>query len=208
VTLMAVIGAGLLAGMLHVYLGPDHLAALAVLSLKEPSRAWRQGLRWGLGHCGGVLFVAAVVFSFRSLFDVEVISKAGEALVGVSLIALGVWGFYRGRRQVSAPPAHGHGPAAYVVGVLHGAAGTSHLLGVVPSLALPSAALSGAYLAAFAVATTLGMGLFAGFLGLLGGRSEEAKARRAAWMVRTASAASVLVGLAWIALPAFGLRLP
>jgi hypothetical protein len=206
--LIAVVGAGLLAGMLHVYLGPDHLAALAVISLKEPLRAWRQGLRWGLGHCGGVLFVAAIAFSFRTLFDLEGISKAGELLVGVTLVALGVWGFLRGRRQVADGSAHSHGPAAYIVGILHGAAGTSHLLGVVPSLALPSAGLSGVYLAAFAVATTLAMGLFAGFLGFVGGRSKEARARRVTWMIQAASIASVLVGVAWIALPVLGFHLP
>lgn len=203
----AVIGAGLLAGALHVYLGPDHLAALAVISLKSP-RAWRQGLRWGLGHCGGVCMVAALAFTFRSFFDVEGVSRAGEMLVGLTLVALGIWGFLRERKDLAAETGHHHGKAAYVVGILHGAAGSSHLFGIVPSLSLPTDELAAAYLLAFGMSTVLAMGLFAGLLGLAGGRSDDARRRRARWMIRTASAASVVLGLAWIALPALGLKLP
>jgi len=54
--------AGILAGLLHVFTGPDHLAALAPLSLQAKRRAWAVGFRWGLGHSSGVLVVAAIAF--------------------------------------------------------------------------------------------------------------------------------------------------
>ena len=41
---------------------------------------------------------------------------------------------------------HGHGRAAMAVGTLHGLAGSSHLLGILPALALPSDGAAVAYL--------------------------------------------------------------
>lgn len=202
---IGVVGAGLLAGALHVYLGPDHLAALTVMSLKAPSRAWRLGIRWGLGHTGGILLVAALAFTFRGLFDVDRMSHVGELLVGVTLIGLGLWGLLR--RRSPETESHGHGRAAFLVGTLHGAAGTSHLLGILPSLALPTGGLALAYLAAFGLATILAMACFAGMLGLCGRRSEDDRGRRLGWMVRAASCVSVGVGVAWIVLPLSGVAL-
>lgn len=62
-----------------------------------------------------------------------------------------------------------HGKTSFGVGVLHGAAGTGHLLGVLPSLALPplSAAI---YLAAYGAAAVASMTAFAGVLGVVGRR--------------------------------------
>ena len=205
-TVLGIAAAGLLAGALHVYLGPDHLAALAVMSLRAPSRAWRLGLRWGLGHTGGVLAVAALVFSFRGLFEVERLSQAGEILVGITLIVLGLWGIRRARPSTE-PEGHHHGRAAFLVGTIHGAAGTSHLLGILPSLALPSTELALVYLGAFGTATILAMAVFSGVLGAVGRRSDEHHARRVGWMIRGASAVSILVGAAWIVLPLAGISL-
>lgn len=204
-----VLGAGLLAGALHVYMGPDHLAALAVISLKAPARAWKLGVRWGLGHAGGVLLVAALAFSCRGLLEIDRVSHAGEMLVGMTLMALGIWGLLKSapRQEAPAPPGHSHGRAAFLIGTLHGAAGTSHLLGVLPGLALPSAGLSLTYLGAFGLATILAMGLFAGVLGAVGRCSPDQGARRVTWMIRSASVCSILVGAAWIGLTVAGMSL-
>jgi nickel/cobalt exporter len=187
---IACLGAGLLAGALHVYLGPDHLAALAVLSVREPRRAWLLGLRWGVGHAGGVLIVAALALLTRGLLDFEGVSRAGELLVGLSLIALGAWGF--SKRFPPKPPVKAG--AAWAVGALHGVAGTSHLLGVLPGLAMPSTAHAAAYFAAFSIGTIAAMACFAAALGAASGGEA-----RAAWLLRLASAASVAVGAVWIA---------
>ena len=54
--------AGLAAGLLHVFSGPDHLAAVAPLAADERSRPqWRAGLQWGLGHTVGVLLIAGLL---------------------------------------------------------------------------------------------------------------------------------------------------
>jgi len=57
------------------------------------------------------------------------------------------------------PVAHVHTHAAFAVGILHGVAGSSHVFGVLPALALPpvSAAL---WLAGFGLGTIAGMGGF------------------------------------------------
>src|SRR4029079_8802240 len=101
--------AGLLAGLLHVFAGPDHLAALAPLSLKAGRRAWAVGLRWGLGHSSGVLVVAAVAFVLRQVVHLEAWSGWGERLVGVTMIGLGLWGLRSLFRERLHAHEHDHG---------------------------------------------------------------------------------------------------
>src|SRR5947208_640983 len=99
--------AGLLAGLLHVFAGPDHLAALAPLSLQARRRAWIVGLRWGIGHSSGVLLVAAVAFGLRRVVHLEAISGWGERLVGATMIVLGLWGLRSlFRERLHAHPHH------------------------------------------------------------------------------------------------------
>ena len=50
--------AGLAAGALHVWSGPDHLAAVAPLAVRGRRRSWAVGMRWGIGHSAGVAAVA------------------------------------------------------------------------------------------------------------------------------------------------------
>ena len=38
---------GIVAGIVHVLTGPDHLAAVAPLAVRRPKRAWLPGVRWG-----------------------------------------------------------------------------------------------------------------------------------------------------------------
>lgn len=215
----AVCLAGLLAGSLHVFSGADHLAALAPLSLQARHRAWTLGLRWGLGHSGGVLLVAAAAFGLRQVSDFEALSGWSERLAGVSLILLGLWGF-RGlfRRRLHAhahphdgeehvhfhvhppkedhadPQAHVHSHAAFGVGLLHGLGGTAHLLGVLPGLALVRALDTGAYLGCFAAGSIAAMTLYAALIGALADRG----LRTYRWMLGTASCACALTGFAWL----------
>jgi len=55
--------------------------------------------------------------------------------------------------------------AALGVGILHGLAGSSHLLGVLPALALPTALATALYLGSFATGTISAMILFATTIG-------------------------------------------
>ena len=221
--------AGLLAGLLHVFSGPDHLAALAPLSLRAGRRAWVVGVRWGLGHASGVLVVAGLAFGLRQVVHLERLSGWGERLVGATLIALGLWGLrslFRDRLHAhphghgegdhvhvhvhrpgeahDTPRAHVHVHAAFWVGTLHGLAGTAHLVGILPSLALPTARETAAYLGSFALGTLIAMASFAVVLGWFSERGLGVYR----WALGAASALCALTGVAWILLPLLGFRLP
>jgi hypothetical protein len=93
-------------------------------------------------------------------------------------------------------PATWHEPArsSYWVGLLHGAAGTGHLLGVIPSLALPPA-LGAAYLLCYGVAAVFAMGCFGFFMGLVGNRVSATWLRR---FMFTCGLVAIGVGVFWI----------
>ena len=109
--------AGFLAGFIHVLAGPDHLAAIAPLAAKHPRNSWIAGLRWKVGHASGVCLVGIMTLLLRGLIPVELVSKSGDRLIGVMLIAIGAWALRKGLR-IHAHAAHMH--AALAVGTLHG----------------------------------------------------------------------------------------
>src|SRR5439155_5176637 len=109
-----------------------------------------------------------------------------------------------GEEGHEAPRAHVHTHAAFLVGTLHGLAGTSHLLGVLPSLALPSWRHTAGYLATFAAGTIAAMILFAAAVGRIAPARAEDGMVFTRWALGVASALCALVGVAWIALPLFG----
>ena len=178
---------GAIAGAFHVLSGPDHLAAVAPLAISSRTQAWRQGWTWGLGHTSGVLAVALLALALRQVLPpVSVISSWSDRIVGAALVAVGLWSVSRALRIDHAPHAHngrthghthvqrgptwarrvGHPHASFTLGLLHGAAGSSHVLGVVPALALPSTLEALIYLAAFGGGS---IGAMAGFAALVGG---------------------------------------
>jgi hypothetical protein len=185
--------AGLAAGLIHVLSGPDHLAAVAPLAGGR-GRAWRAGFLWGLGHSGGVLAVGLLALALRGALPIEALSTWSERLVGVALVGVGLWGFTRVLRGPI--HSHVHVRAAAAFGVLHGVAGSAHLLGILPALALPSAAASVGYLAGFGAGTVAGMTGFAEAFGWLGGHDDAPRRRR--WLLTASSAAAIVVGLVWI----------
>ena len=177
---------GALAGLFHVLAGPDHLAAVGPLALEGRRRGWIAGWTWGIGHAAGVVLVAALAIFLRDrLPPLEMISAWGERLVGVVLIGVGFWALKRSARVRQAPHTHGavshdhlhvqtgpqwmrrlgHAHASFCLGVLHGIAGTSHFVGVLPALALPTRAASMTYIAAFGIGTVVAMTAFAAVIG-------------------------------------------
>jgi hypothetical protein len=103
------------------------------------------------------------------------------------------------------PGTHAHHHTAFFAGILHGIAGTAHLLGVLPALALPRWQASIAYLVAFALGTVGAMGTFTWTVGAW------SKDRGALSLRRTLCATSALtiaVGVVWIAAPMLGFPLP
>jgi hypothetical protein len=216
---------GFLAGFLHVLSGPDHLAAVAPLAVESRDRHWRPGFTWGMGHTGGVLVVGLLALLFRELLPVELLSSWGERMVGVVLIGIGIWGARRaagltihvhehehdGVRHAhvhahqahaphAAPHPHTHTRAAFAVGVLHGLAGSSHLLGVLPALAFATRTESIAYLVAFGVATVTAMTVFAGIMGLFATRARAGGAAVYRNVLYACSIGAIVVGGVWLLL--------
>lgn len=160
--------AGAAAGLLHVFSGPDHLAAIAPLAAEGPASRWKTGLQWGIGHTAGVLVIAALLLLLREQLPIESISSYSERVIGIALIALGCWGAWKASRNRRA--SHSHQRASFAMGTLHGLAGSSHLFGVLPALAFAARLDSGFYLGGFGCGAIAGMSAFAAGVGLVSGR--------------------------------------
>ena len=188
--MMVALFAGLAAGLLHVFSGPDHLAAVAPLTSDRDRQHWQTGLQWGAGHTAGVLCIAALLLLVREQLPLDAWSAYSERLVGVALIAVGAWGLWKARRR--AKP-HSHAGASFVMGALHGVAGSSHLFGVLPALAFSIRADAALYLTGFAVGAIAAMTAFAAGVGLAAIRFGHAR-----HFLYASSAAALVIGGVWL----------
>ncbi len=197
---------GVVAGAVHVLAGPDHLAVLAPFSVEAGPRAWRVGLRWGIGHATGLVGLAALAWMLRGVLDLGLLHRTSAPLIGFVLIAVGVWGLVHVRRarvgEHAPGEAHVHTTAALLVGTLHGIVGTGGVLAVVPVLAMPSALEAGGYLVGFGAGTLAAMVAFAALLGRISPREQGSAYRR---VFIAASAAALLVGVVWLVLAWLGI---
>jgi hypothetical protein len=191
--------AGLAAGLLHVFSGPDHLAAVAPLVADGAPRPARTGLQWGIGHTLGVLLIAGLLLLVREQLPLEAISAYSERIVGVALILVGGWGirsaWVRTRRSAGEKTAHSHSGASFAMGVLHGLAGSSHLFGVLPALAFSTRVESVWYLGGFGAGAVVAMSAFAAVLGLL---STIFSRRHSSSLLYASSAAALVIGGFWL----------
>ncbi len=87
--------AALIASILHVISGPDHLAAVIPFAIESKKKAWKIGLFWGIGHLLGMMLIGILFLLFRELIPVEKISEYSEQLVGIVLVFIGLWSFYK-----------------------------------------------------------------------------------------------------------------
>ncbi len=214
---------GLVAGLVHVLSGPDHLAALAPLTVDRPARAIRVGIQWAIGHSFGVALIGIASFLLRELIPLDSTSAYSERIVGVLLIGIGLWSLkkafatrihahahahdgehhthihvHRSGHQHAEEPVHFHSHAALGIGTLHGLAGGSHLIGVLPALWLPSRWSAAAYLICFGIGTLGGIGLFSSVLGLFAGRFGGQGARTYRYLMSGCGLAAVAIGSAWL----------
>jgi ABC-type nickel/cobalt efflux system permease component RcnA len=87
--------AALIASMLHVIMGPDHLAAVTPFAIESKKRAWKIGLSWGLGHLAGMLGIGLLFAMFKELIPVDLISQYSEQIVGFVLLGIGIWALFK-----------------------------------------------------------------------------------------------------------------
>lgn len=188
--------AGLAAGLLHVFSGPDHLAAVAPLAADSDRGKWRTGLQWGIGHTSGVLLIAGMLLLVRERLPLEAISAHSERLVGIALILVGAWGFWSAWvRRCAGATTHSHSGASFGMGALHGLAGSSHLFGVLPALAFATRIEAAFYLAGFGAGAIAGMTAFSAAMGLL---SSYLSHRHSSGLLYASSAAALVVGGFWL----------
>ncbi|KAG6623888.1 protein phosphatase 2C 10 [Phytophthora cinnamomi] len=90
---------GMLFGLIHVLTGPDHLSALATLSAGSSWRSFALGVRWGCGHSIGLIVMAVLFISLDGKLDFSVLNVVTDVLVGVFMIALGVYGVHEGVKR-------------------------------------------------------------------------------------------------------------
>lgn len=216
---------GLAAGCAHVLSGPDHLAAIAPLAIDQRRATWRLGLLWGLGHSGGVWVLALAALLFREALPVDLMSTWGERLVGFILIGIGLIGLRRMLRthvhshvhehdgvrhahiHAHEHPhdedhalTHTHSHSALGIGALHGVAGTSHLLGVIPALLLPTRLAAASYVISYGIGSIVAMTVFAWVLGLFAHRLRAAGDRVYRLLLGACCVATVGIGCYWCAI--------
>jgi len=193
---------GIIASSLHVIGGPDHLAAVTPIAIESKSKSWFIGLFWGLGHTAGVLLIGLLFLLFREVIPIENISGYSEQIVGIVLVAIGVWALLKIRNGVK-KKSHNNSfkkniLAAFSVGLIHGLAGVSHLIGILPTLALPSTIDSVLYLSGFGIGTIATMIVFSWILGTIAQNfSEKKKASFFRNLRIFGGLIAIIVGLFW-----------
>jgi len=213
---------GLAAGAVHVVGGADHLVAMAPFSLNRPLAACRSALAWGAGHSTGVIVLALIAIGIKDLAHVEAMSSWAEFLVGVALLVVGALAVrtafgleLHSHQHHHQDHDHGQGHASHQhlhlhvrgqsnhrrhvhaasgLGLLHGLAGASHLLAVIPALALPAHAAAG-YLIAYLVGSIGAMFSVVAAVSLL---TQRSGARLLPFLVGGTGALSIVTGAIWL----------
>jgi len=226
---------GLLASIIHVVAGPDHLAAVCPLALNAKFRPWLIGMSWGIGHVAGMLLLGLIFFFFRDLFPIEFISRNSEKIVGILLIIIGLWAllkvinYYNSNHRHAHTHAgkdgntyvhhHGHTHdtskkhshvhneakekqsywAAAGIGVIHGFAGVSHIVSMLPTLAFSNNYEAALYLIGFGIGTIVAMVGFSFLLGLLAKTaSKQRKDTVFIGINAIAGISAIFVGVFWM----------
>ncbi|BCS32192.1 hypothetical protein TBR22_A14020 [Luteitalea sp. TBR-22] len=209
---------GLVTGMRHA-LEPDHVAALSTLVAEgHGSRrtAWL-GAWWGLGHTAALLVVGVALGALRTSLPASV-EHALETGVAVMLMLLGaraIWlGVQEMRRGSDAWHRHGaaahHHPAAgrhlhvgrwslspraFLVGVVHGLAG-SGALAVLAMSEFPGLPARLLFVALFGLGSVAAMAALSGLAGWHLSRLSE-RPGASAWLQLSAGLLSLVVGGLW-----------
>jgi len=190
--LITTLFSAILASILHVISGPDHLAAVTPLAISSQRKGWKIGLVWGLGHILGMLLIGILFLLFKEVIPIESISAYSEQLVAIILIIVGLWAFYRifnEKKKHTQPHTHTDGEthihtyqnnteehihkkeikqnvlSSFGIGFIHGLAGVAHFILLLPVLAFETKFEGVQYILGFAIGTILAMTVYALILG-------------------------------------------
>lgn len=124
----------ILLGVQHSF-EPDHMAAVAVLATEQKKgtgRLWRviwRSSHWALGHSLTLVVFASLILLLKSTLSLHIAAQV-ELAIGPLMIWLGVLAIRRNFRQVKSlpvlttPPAPAGLSRSFLVGMVHGLAGT------------------------------------------------------------------------------------
>lgn len=219
---------GFFAGCLHTLSGPDHLAALAPLSIgRTRIESAAVGALWGCGHDAGQLIFGLLFLVLKDRLHIEVIRTWGTRVVGLTLMVIGAMGI-REASEVPAPcvalengecdvsiyegfenPAIGKkkvGFATFVTGIVHGLQPDA-LMMILPALALPSRLAGAAFLLMFLVGTVIAMGSYTVLIGSCSEALKERIPRITEKLTWASSLVAITLGLAILISQFFGFSL-
>ena len=219
--MQAVILTGVLAGFVHVISGADHLIAMAPSAINSPQKALKNSFSWGLGHSSGVLLLAFLAIFIKDITPLNKFSNIAEFLVGISLLIVGIVAIKNSLQLRMHSHSHKHengfahrhyhfhskeqrnnnkhSHALTGLGLLHGLAGGSHFLAVLPALALPliSACF---YLISYLIGSLISMNLFTCLISFTTLNVGQKFIKR---LIFVAGGLSFSIGLFWIQRSAF-----
>jgi len=213
--MQAVILTGIVAGFVHVVSGADHLIAMVPAAINNPQKAFKNSFSWGLGHSSGVLLLAFLAIFIKDITPLNKFSNIAEFLVGISLLIVGVFAIKNSFQLSIHSHSHKHengiahrhflfhvkelnnnkhSHALTGLGLLHGIAGGSHFLAVLPALALPltSACL---YLISYLIGSLISMNLFTCLISFTTFKASQKFIKR---LIAIAGGLSFSLGLFWI----------
>ncbi|KAK3150520.1 hypothetical protein QOZ80_3AG0234210 [Eleusine coracana subsp. coracana] len=220
--------AGFLAGCLHTLSGPDHLVALAPLSIgRSALESGLVGALWGCGHDAGQVIFGLLFLLLKERLHIEVFRAWGTRVVGLTLLIIGAMGIREASevqeslvleginsdmtgveplQSPSAPRKKKVGFATFATGIVHGLQPDALLI-VLPALALPSRLAGAAFLGMFLVGTVFSMGSYTAFVGSCSEALKEKVPRITEKLTWAASLVAIGMGLALLVGQFFGFSL-
>lgn len=214
--MQVIILTGLIAGLIHVLSGADHLIAMAPSSITRPKQAIKNSYSWSLGHSSGVVILAVLAILIKDIASINKISHFAEFLVGISLLVVGVYAIknyfnlrihyhsHEHKNGIAHQHMHihsknlkrynNHSHALKGLGLLHGFAGGSHILAILPALALPIPNAL-AYLIAYLIGSFISMNLFTCLISFTTLNAGQNFVKR---LIAFAGGLSFSMGLFWI----------
>jgi ABC-type nickel/cobalt efflux system permease component RcnA len=213
-----------LLGLAHA-LEPDHVTAVSTFLSRYPGRvrAIRFCVQWGVGHMFPLLGAAVAAATVGAALPVRVAGYA-ERGVGAMLVLLGawvLWEVWRGRIHshlhehdgvvhshfhahphadfsAHAHAEHVHAHGAFLVGVVHGFAGSAAVIVLALAAGASSLWLSGAYVATFSSGVIVAMAAYGWSAGALLERIAIRRSASLRFVQVATGSCSLLLGAYWL----------
>ncbi len=189
-----IIIAGLLIGLVHAF-EPDHIGAMSTQLIKNTNKSKKQDLRnltvvaslkgalWGAGHTSSIILIGLLIAGL-SLNIPDDFFISAEVFVGLMLITLAIFTFTNKSifKQKHVHPHthpngishthshihsvdHKHGHKSYLIGCIHGIAGSGALVALVAST-MNGFDMMIYFLILFGIGSIIGMTVASGVMGL------------------------------------------